>query len=67
MKVYHFFAIVATGKEIGAIRGDKLRFRTSHSDKETGFLPNLSTVTKYSNPKSFMRICRGSAPVPTPA
>jgi len=21
----------------------------------------------YSNPKSFMRICRGSAPVPTPA
>ena len=28
MKVYHFFAIVATGKEMGAIGGDKLRFRT---------------------------------------
>ncbi|MCC3471830.1 MAG: hypothetical protein JGK30_18985 [Microcoleus sp. PH2017_40_RAT_O_B] len=28
MKVYHFFAIVATGKEMGAIEGDKLRFRT---------------------------------------
>jgi hypothetical protein len=28
MKVYHFFAIVATGKEMGAIAGDKLRFRS---------------------------------------
>ena len=29
MKVYHFFAIVATGKEMGAIGGDKLRLKTS--------------------------------------
>ncbi len=28
MKLYHFFAIVATGKEMGAIGRDKLRFRT---------------------------------------
>ena len=28
MKVYHFFEVVATGKEMGVIRGDKLRFRT---------------------------------------
>ncbi|MFM9267586.1 hypothetical protein [Tychonema sp. BBK16] len=28
MKVYHFFVMVATGKEMGAIGGDKLRFRT---------------------------------------
>ncbi len=29
MKVYHFFAIVATGKEMGAIAGDKLRLKAS--------------------------------------
>ena len=28
MKVYHFFEVVATSKEMGAIAGDKLRFRT---------------------------------------
>ena len=25
----------------------------------------VSYIKSYSNPKSFMRICRGSAPVPT--
>lgn len=29
MKVYHFFAIVATGKEMGAIARDKLRLKAS--------------------------------------
>lgn len=29
MKVYHFFAIVATGKEVAAIGGDKLRLKAS--------------------------------------
>ncbi len=29
MKVYHFFEVVATGKEMGAIRGDKLRLKAS--------------------------------------
>ncbi len=28
MKVYHFFEVVATGKDTVVPRGDKLRFRT---------------------------------------
>ena len=47
MKVYHFFAIVATGKEVGAIGGDKLRFRTYALRLRNRVLPNLGTVTKY--------------------
>lgn len=29
MKVYHFFEFVATGKEMGALGGDKLRLKAS--------------------------------------
>jgi hypothetical protein len=29
MKLYHFFEVVATGKEMGAIGGNKLRLKAS--------------------------------------